>query len=637
MTSTDGAFSSCTIRAQTLEEAYPQIELRQWQLNLLAVHSSTRNHGSLLFIASGDTIIALQPGIVGRAMQWKALWSKRLAVHTVHAVQCASFNYDRELVLVAVGEGSAPLVAVMRIDLCSQSLEQPESVEYWVAADDPWSISICPARNWVVVGSNAHHAQIFALQSTSAQPHWFDPSARMVAQHNVPSVAVSPCGLFVAMASIDRKCRVFQVAPLSSDEVSESEKFVPVERCQTTASSWGWSVAWVEKRFAWPVYEDFGSLKVRLVGFREFEVGPSVDIDIDRRMDQVISEFGHICDALDGIGTEVFSEEVLEDDDDMDDEEDDQGFVDFNHDSDDLEEGSAQSDEHLDDDEMHQRAPAQDVSVRSTNAETVAYWSHFLRLFEVETCDPSVRQLAHRPWVRRLCATIRGLMPRLETVPSSTVSALTSCCRRVEKGAQKLEEALTRTTAEQETWSRALDPFFLIFGTASTVSLLNASSLVPSFEMSCAPQAMHSMHRHSFVQVSQELVAIASQGFFDITLFRLCVDRRPQSLLPSFFLLPLLQLQLSSQFACFPAGFSLSRSAVSDDLSVVQLHVLTIWSSLILFQCPTECLSSVSLQNINKTSKSFLFRDIIVTLTSYFGCLQSSTDSDQFSVSLVEL
>ncbi|KAI8347009.1 hypothetical protein B0O80DRAFT_406460, partial [Mortierella sp. GBAus27b] len=83
--------------------------------------------------------------------------------------------------------------------------------------ESAWGIAIHSEQRLIAISSNAHNATVFycGTDSRLLQRSVFRETGSSSGDiltghgHNIPSVAFSPCGKFVATASIDRTCRTW--------------------------------------------------------------------------------------------------------------------------------------------------------------------------------------------------------------------------------------------------------------------------------------------------------------------------------------------------------------------------------------------------------------------------------------------
>lgn len=93
----------------------------------------------------------------------------------------------------------------------------------------------------VAVGSNSH---CITLWNLSNQNEKFNIAGH---DHNIPCIDFSPCGRFLASASIDGTVRVWDVQTLTSDGPNHS--IGKMIGCLRVCPEWGWAVRWLDQRF----------------------------------------------------------------------------------------------------------------------------------------------------------------------------------------------------------------------------------------------------------------------------------------------------------------------------------------------------------------------------------------------------
>lgn len=123
-----------------------------------------------------------------------------------------------------------------------------------------WSVASTPNRYdgtspsppIIAVGTNAHCAFLWELEkdSSAAGSNLTSPASPPSAAscpivgvgHNVPSVDISSCGRFLALACIDGHTRIAQIDSNTQDGETTTTKFIS-ERA--ISSQWGWTVRWI--------------------------------------------------------------------------------------------------------------------------------------------------------------------------------------------------------------------------------------------------------------------------------------------------------------------------------------------------------------------------------------------------------
>ena len=109
-----------------------------------------------------------------------------------------------------------------------------------------WSLGLSPVDGRMVMGSNAHRMSVADVgpgggvaADDPRGPRSVDAVLRH--GHNVPAMDISPCGRYVASASIDGHCRVVRMdgPPGDTSLVLEVEREIH--------SEWGWAIRWVPR------------------------------------------------------------------------------------------------------------------------------------------------------------------------------------------------------------------------------------------------------------------------------------------------------------------------------------------------------------------------------------------------------
>ncbi|KAF9974078.1 hypothetical protein BGZ73_002639 [Actinomortierella ambigua] len=180
--------------------------------------------------------------------------------------ETADPNIDKTINQIRVGhlDQDEVLVAVDEVgDVCvwfTQNLSRDPLL--FNVDESAWGIAIHRERSMIAVSSNAHVATLFhckadplwesypeqgdgeeSNRSTTypAMGHRRSPQASFKQiirghEHNVPSVAFSPCGQFLATASVDRSCRVWRIA---DGQLVAKTPLGPL---------WGWAVQFVPEQ-----------------------------------------------------------------------------------------------------------------------------------------------------------------------------------------------------------------------------------------------------------------------------------------------------------------------------------------------------------------------------------------------------
>ena len=110
-----------------------------------------------------------------------------------------------------------------------------------------WSLGLSPVDGRVVMGSNANRVAAVDVDvggtwaGGGASPLVPDAKAILPHKNNVPALDVSPCGRYVASASIDCYCRVARLGGPPGDPV------VTLEVKRKVDDAWGWAVRWVPR------------------------------------------------------------------------------------------------------------------------------------------------------------------------------------------------------------------------------------------------------------------------------------------------------------------------------------------------------------------------------------------------------
>eukprot|EP00762_Andalucia_godoyi_P004116 ANDGO_06363.mRNA.1 WD40 repeat-containing protein len=237
-----------------LASVYPDFELELYLLNLIALSSlrvasrdeDPRAAAQYLFVATtGNTIrVLVRPSAVCAHFEHRCVMEVPNAVQ-IHQIRTGFLlQGNAEQVLVAVCEPD--IIAIYYMDREGFETRPPLVIHESPA---PWSVDISPGLCAIAVGSNAHTVRVVSLGSN---PGNVDESKRMVHGNNVPYVSFSPCGRFIATASIDAGFRIFQISDIGESSHIERRisHFVPVLRLRRKWSEWCWSVKWLEKKFA---------------------------------------------------------------------------------------------------------------------------------------------------------------------------------------------------------------------------------------------------------------------------------------------------------------------------------------------------------------------------------------------------
>ena len=150
-------------------------------------------------------------------------------INNLKLIQCDG----REFVSTVDFEGN---VRMLFLDNLSRECIKFKNVYPQCQDNSTWSLSgssVNPPR--VVVGSNAYKVTIFNLSTGQKS------SIEKAHNHNVPCVAFSPCGKYIASTSIDRSIKIWtEYPPLSG-------QYLLVKMCYPS-KDWGWAVQWIHKQ-----------------------------------------------------------------------------------------------------------------------------------------------------------------------------------------------------------------------------------------------------------------------------------------------------------------------------------------------------------------------------------------------------
>eukprot|EP01118_Nematostelium_gracile_P018843 TRINITY_DN8520_c0_g1_i1.p1 TRINITY_DN8520_c0_g1~~TRINITY_DN8520_c0_g1_i1.p1 ORF type:complete len:279 (-),score=50.61 TRINITY_DN8520_c0_g1_i1:763-1599(-) len=201
------------------------VQLDAWKMNLMAVYPPKR----LLFIAQLHSILVYTIS--------KEEWKRE-------------GNVKNPLTKIELDKGDSPINQI-KIDLLDGNIPvlmtvddggeiriifiedlQRKFLYFTNHGISTWGCSISNSGLKIGVSANSHDITIWDLQGATLQRERIVLSGH---ENNIPCVAFSPCGKYIASTSIDGTCRLWD---LSTERVIAGLEF---------GSDWGWSVTWIKK------------------------------------------------------------------------------------------------------------------------------------------------------------------------------------------------------------------------------------------------------------------------------------------------------------------------------------------------------------------------------------------------------
>ncbi|KAF9340826.1 hypothetical protein BGZ91_012363 [Linnemannia elongata] len=217
------------------------------RMNLLA---SSRDDPRVLFVVNDDTILVYRfstltpsalPTLVDRISDPRSNDEGQSIDRTINAMQVGYLGTE-EVLVTANDAGEVCVWFTNNLQRTPLLLSVTESA---------WGIAIHTERRLIAISTNAHTVTVFhcgtnsrisprhySSQSTSTPlTATEDPTTSQQILsghgHNIPCVTFSPCGHFVATASVDRTCRTWR---LSDGQQIQQKALGPL---------WGWGVRFV--------------------------------------------------------------------------------------------------------------------------------------------------------------------------------------------------------------------------------------------------------------------------------------------------------------------------------------------------------------------------------------------------------
>ncbi|KAK3834818.1 MAG: hypothetical protein JOS17DRAFT_737851 [Linnemannia elongata] len=219
------------------------------RMNLLA---SSRDDPRVLFVVNDDKILVYRfstltpstlPTLVDRISDPRSNDEDESMDRTINAMQVGYLGTE-EVLVTANDAGEVCVWFTNNLRRTPLLLSVTESA---------WGIAIHTERRLIAISTNAHTVTVFhcgtnsriSPQHYSSQPTSTpltatdDPTTSQQILsghgHNIPCVTFSPCGRFVATASVDRTCRTWR---LSDGQQIQQKALGPL---------WGWGVRFVPK------------------------------------------------------------------------------------------------------------------------------------------------------------------------------------------------------------------------------------------------------------------------------------------------------------------------------------------------------------------------------------------------------
>ncbi|KAG0288989.1 hypothetical protein BGZ96_007344 [Linnemannia gamsii] len=219
------------------------------RMNLLA---SSRDDPRVLFVVNDDKILVYRfstltpsalPTLVDRISDPRSTDEEESLDRTINAMQVGYLGSE-EVLVTANDAGEVCVWFTSNLRRTPILLSVTESA---------WGIAIHTERRLIAISTNAHTVTVFHCGTNSriSPQHYPSQPASMPLTatedpttsqqilsghgHNIPCVTFSPCGHFIATASVDRTCRTWR---LSDGQQIQQKALGPL---------WGWGVRFVPK------------------------------------------------------------------------------------------------------------------------------------------------------------------------------------------------------------------------------------------------------------------------------------------------------------------------------------------------------------------------------------------------------